>query len=210
VTADVIRHRLAFALRVEDHFSASPIDETLDIAIDSEEAGVRSRAGSLRHDDGTYRWSDLGDGIRELTITSPSKRWINWEPVPLEVSVPLADPREAVRYEMWPTPLASVTPGLSAIRGKLLGTGVGRVRIEVAGAGQPPTGRYTFSDEAGEFLYLLTGGHWPITTVGTLALQITVVGRTVTGSDIAGDGSFVGDHFELPPLRDMRVRFHVT
>ncbi|MEO8553799.1 MAG: hypothetical protein ABI678_27690, partial [Kofleriaceae bacterium] len=77
MTADVIRHRLAFALRVEDHFSASPIDETLDIAIDSDESGVRSRAGSLRHDDGTYRWSDLGDGIRELTITSPSKRWVN-------------------------------------------------------------------------------------------------------------------------------------
>jgi hypothetical protein len=148
--------------------------------------------------------------LRELTITSPSKRWINWDPAPLEVSVPLVDPREAVRYEMWPTPLASVTPGLSAIRGKLLGASVGRARVEVSGAGQPPTGRYTFSDEAGEFLYLLAGGHWPITSEGTLALQITIVGRSVTGGDIVGDGSFAGDQFELPPLRDMRVRFHVT
>lgn len=210
MTADVIGHRLAFALRVEDHFSATPVDETLDIAIDSKTPPVSSRAGSVRHDDGTYRWCDLGDGQRALTITSPSGRWISWNPAPLTISVPLVDPRAAVKYEMWPTPLASVRPGVSAIRGKLLGAAVARLRVMIRGAGQPPTGRYTFSDEAGEFLYLLPGGHWPITTTGMLDLQISVLGRTVTGGVIAGDGSFATDQFELSPSRDMRVRFHVT
>jgi len=209
LTADTIQHRLSFALRVADHFSNISVDETLDVKLDTRERPVTSQAGLVRHDDGTYRWADLRDGLREVTIASPSRRWTTWTPGPLAVSVPLADPQTAVRYEMWPTPLASAPPGVSAIRGKLLGSAVSGARIEINGTAMAPTGRYTLADAAGEFLYLLPGGPWPVTVNGALDLQITVVTRTVSGGDIAGIGSFVGAQFELPPSREMRIRFHV-
>lgn len=210
MVADSFVHRLGFAVRIEDHFSSIPVGEALDVALDTREAPVLSRDGRPRFDDGTYRWADLADGMRHLSVHSPSGRWVRWDPTPVSVVVPIADPMTALHVEMWPTPLASAPPGVSAIRGKLIGSGVAGARVQIEGTGATPTGRFTFADESGELLYLLPGGPWPLGATGNLALTITIPGRTITSSDVISSDSWPGDQFEIPPQREMRVRFHVT
>lgn len=204
-----VRHRLAFAVRVDEHFTKEPLAEALDVRLSSGERAVGSPSGGVRHGDGTYRWVNLADGLRHVTLRAASGRWVRWEPAPVQVVVPIADPRTALRVEVWPTPLAAAPPGVSAIRGKLVGAAVGALRIEINGTGAAPTGRWTRSDADGEFLYLLPGGPWPITAARTLALTVAIFGRAVARVDVGG-ASFAGPQFEISPQREVRARFHVV
>lgn len=211
MTADVTVHRLGFALRVEDHFSIMPVPEELEVSIDTGHGVVATALGRTRHDDGTYRWIDLGDGLHRLTIRSGSGRWRRWTVDPIEVFVPLLDPQVPVRVEMWPTPMMDV-PGVPAIRGKLVGTGVAGLRVEIDGTGTTaPTGRWTRADDFGELLFPFPGGPWPMTADGALDLTAVVPGRTVTSVDVLPDlASFGGAQFHIASDRISRVRFHVT
>ena len=98
------------------------------------------------------------------------------------------------------------------IRGVLAGASVGGARVEIDGNGTTtPTGRFTLADAAGELLFPLPGGPWPLTLDGRLDLAITVVGRVVTGVDVVSDQlSFPGSQFHIAADRVSRVRFHVT
>lgn len=212
MVADHVQHRLAFAVRVEEHFTREPLAEALDVRLSSGETAVGSPSGGVRHGDGTYRWVNLTDGLRHVTLRAASGRWVRWEPAPVQVVVPIADPRTALRVEVWPTPLATAPPGVSAIRGKLVGAAAGGLRVEIDGTGMAPTGRWTLSDADGEFLYLLPGGPWPLTAARTLALTIAIFGRAVARVDVASPfgASFAGPQFEIPTQREVRARFHVV
>jgi hypothetical protein len=211
MAADLFSHRLAFALRVDEHFSGLPLEEIVDVRLDTGEPAVGSRAGGPRHGDGTYRWANLPDGLHRVSLRSPSGRWVRWDTAPLDVVVPIPEPMTALRAEMWPTPLATAPPGMSALRAKLLGTGVAGLRVEISGTGAPPTGRWTLADAQGELLYLLPGGPWPMTTARLLDLTVAIPGRTVAGVDvIPGPVSFAGAQFRIPPQREIRARIHVT
>jgi hypothetical protein len=211
VSADHVLQRLAFALRVDEHFSRLPVTEELDLRLDTGEPSVYARNGGHRHDDGTYRWANLTDGLRQISFRSPSGRYVRWDPAPLDVVVPIADPLHAVAIEMWPTPLAAAPAGVTAVRAKLIGTGVAGARVQIDGTGVTPTGRFTFADADGELLYLLPGGPWPFTTTGALDLTITIPGRTVTSVEVRpGPVLFAGAQFAVPPQRETRIRAHVT
>src|SRR6185436_10823748 len=130
----------------------------------------------------------------------PTGRWVRWDPAPLDVVVPIPDPATALSVEVWPTPLAPVPPGVTAIRGKLLGSGVAGLRVEIDGTGAAPSGRWTFADAQGELLYLLPGGPWPMTPAQLLDLTVTIPGRTVAAVElIPGPTTFAGAQFQIPP-----------
>jgi hypothetical protein len=209
---ETIEHRLAFALRVEDHFSGLAVGEELDVALDTGERAVTAAAGTLRHPDGTYRWSDLIDGTRRISIRSRSGQWMRAEPDPIEIDLPLAQPRHAVRIELWPTPLAAAPLGVPAIRGVLIGAAVAGLRVEIDGtATTTPTGRFTRADAAGELLFPLPGGPWPLTAAGDLDLTAVVPGRVVTSIEVVSEDTvFFTPQFAIPAARVSRVRFHVT
>ncbi len=212
MTADHFLYQLGFALRVDDHFSRQPVGEELDVRVDTGEPPVTSRSGAHRHDDGTYRWANMKSGLRHVSIRSASGRWVRWDPGPIDLVVPIPDPTKAVAVEVWPTPLADPPSGVGAIRGKLLGTAVAGLRVEINPT--PPAaavGRWTHTDAQGEFLYLLPGGPWAITARGAMDLTITIPGRSVTSSDVRPNPvPFAGARFEIPPLQETRVRFQVT
>jgi hypothetical protein len=216
VIVETVTHRLAFAVRIEDHFSREPVAEELEVRLDTGEPPVAARTGGHRHADGTYRWADLVDGLRTLSIRSASGRWTRMDPTPIDVALPLtaAEAQTAVRIEMWPTPAADPPPGVPAIRGVLAGAAVAGLRVEIDGTAAPdPTGRFTVADAGGELLFPLPGGPWPRTADGRLDLTVVVPGRTVVAVDVVSDSpitSFAGPQFHIAPDRASRVRFHVT
>lgn len=211
MAADHTVHRLGFALRVDEHFSRAPLGEVVDVRLDTGEPPVRAPAGGPRHGDGTYRWANLADGLRRVSLRAASGRWVRWDPAPLDVVVPIPAPAAALVVEVWPTPLASAPPGVSAIRGKLVGAGVAGLRVEIGGTSAAPTGRWTLADAQGELLYLLPGGPWPMTAARLLDLTVTIPGRTVAAVEVLpGPTSFPGARFEIPPQREIRARFHLT
>ncbi len=210
MSTDALVSRLAFAIRVDDHFSQQPIGEPVDILLSTRERPVMSREGSRRHADGTYRWANLADGLRHLTFRSPSGRWRRWDPAPLDVVVPVPDPGTALRIEMWPTTWATVPEGVAAIRAKLVGSAVAGLRVEIDGFGVPSSDRWTRADALGELIYLLPGARWPRTTTGALDLTATVPGRTVVSTQRAGDSAVLGARFSIRPQGQTRIRIHVT
>jgi hypothetical protein len=210
VIIEGVRHRLGFAVRVDDHFAGTPVREPLAVALDTGEQPVRSadRAG-VRHADGTYRFINLTPGPRQLVITSPTMTAFTWT-ASTPIAVPVADPRLPVVVEMWPTPLASAPPGVIAIRGALVTAPAGQeVRIEPVDT--PPLGRRTRCDADGEFLFIVAG--WTTVTVdGRIRLTVAVPGRVVTAVDLI-EGSTTtnvpGAQFEVPPGRELRARIHL-
>ncbi|HLU65670.1 MAG TPA: hypothetical protein VKZ63_05315 [Kofleriaceae bacterium] len=208
MTPDAVVHLLAFAVRAEDHFTAEPVDETLDVTLDTGEPPVTSREGGTRHGDGTYRWANLPGGARRLTVRSTSGRWVRWDPSPIDLVIPVAEPTEPVRVEMWPTPRAA--PVAPALRGKLVGAAVAGLRVEIRGTGDPATGQFTRADEQGELLYPLAGRVWPMDGAGRLDLTVVVPGRTVSAVAVWPDPPAAGDQLLVPADRTSRVLIHVT
>jgi hypothetical protein len=226
---EVVHHRLSVAVRVDDHFTSTPVAEELRVELETLERGVPTRAGNgHRHDDGTYRWANLADGPRLIHVSSPSGRWVAWEPAPL-VTLPLADRRAPVVIQVWPTPNAMVPAGVTAVRGTLIGTGIGSgQRVEIESLETPARGHFTRTDSRGDFLFLLPG--WleaypriepedpdepdvpPVPNLG-VELEVRVPGRTVTGIEIVVGGTatlFTGSKVFVPPGRETRARIHLS
>ena len=211
MTHDVFVRELSFALQPTDHFSGLPVPEELAVSLDTPDPAVVAPVGGIRHADGSYRWINLATGAHTATVMSPSGRWVSWVPGPVSITLPLADPKQPVALELWPTPRASAPAGVSAVRGKLLGAGsMAGLRVSIDGTGAASLGKWTLTDDDGEFLYLLPGGPWPLTSAGLLDLTASVLTKSISGIAVTGGGTFVGSRFEVPPQREMRVRFQLA
>ena len=207
-------HRLACALRFDDHFFRTPVAEDLIVQLTSSGPyqPLRSAAGQPRHGDGTYRFADLPDGHYDVGVQSPSRRFVSWT-TPLAVALPLAHPTDAVVYELWPTATAPAVPGITTARGRLVGAGVANLQVELAPVASGFSGRFTRADASGEFLFPLPGKA-ALESDGRLLLAVRVDGgaRTVTGG-VVGAGpaavTFAGAELRVVPSRESRVTFNV-
>jgi hypothetical protein len=205
-------HSLGFALELRDHFTGLLVEEELRVSA----ALGRLRPtlgsdGSRRASDGTYRFVDLPAGTYAVEYAAPSGRYASWDP-PLAVGVPLADARVTVKRDLWPTASAPVPLGMTALRGKLLGSRTRGVKVHIQRTGAA-LDRYTMSDPDGELLFVLPT---PLPLVaGRIELTATLDGGalTVSGIDVIRAGAtlhFGGPDFTLLPGVESRVKFHVA
>lgn len=210
-----IRHRAAFWARFDNHFTGLPVREELDVClVNPVIRPLRNSAGGFRHADGTYRFVNLPAGAYHLRVASPSGHWLIREPN-LPVSVPPNDATLPTVQQLWPSPSAANSPGVTTVRGRLRGPNVGGLRLAIkpsALAGQAPY--HTFSDDQGEFLFPYPARTVPDPISGRVELQIGVESgtRAVAGGRVlgVGGGDFVLDHFHVLPGRETRVLFEVA
>jgi hypothetical protein len=215
VRQESVHHTLGVAVRIDDHFIEAPIPDELDVRIDTYlfPTLVQSGAGH-RHDDGTYRFLDLADGPHQLQIKSADDRWMMLDPLPVIVT-PLGPPPLAIKIEAWPTPVQATPLGMTAVRGKLVGTPAATIgrRIDLAiGSPAVDSGHHTQTSSSAEFLFLLPG-RLELDADSLVDLVIAVTGGTVTGGEVvAGElvTPFTGATFKIAPGRETRVRFFVT
>jgi hypothetical protein len=214
VVQDSWRHLLTFALRFDHHFLRQPIEEELDVYALSPGGRVlrpvaAQGSGRLRHEDGTYRFTDLPDGVYPVVCAVPSGDFVSWDP-PLTVAAPLAQPGQAVARDLWPTPQATLPGGMTVVRGKLRGAGAG-AKVEIAGATEAFT-RFTRADPSGELVFAVPA-RIKSETDGRIKLKISIDGggSAVTSIDVLSDRAetFVGPNFSVFPGRASRVRFNV-
>lgn len=208
---EVVRHRLAFAVRVDDHFTATPVARELGVTLDTGELPVPALGGTTRHGDGTYRFLDMTGGPRQLRIHDPLGHRFTWDPT-TPVNVPVADRRTPLVVETWPSPAATLGPGLIGIRGRLVTAAAGQ-RVEIAPDLTTAPVRYTRCDANGEFLFVLAGwvGIDPVT--GLVPVTITVPARTVVSVDLIEGGvvtNIPGASFAVRPGGETRARFNLT
>lgn len=219
VVQDTWEHLLSFALRFDDHFFGGVISEELQLnavsAANTMILPVTAQAGGFRQPDGTYRFRDLNPGNYPIQFASLSGQWTSWDP-PLTVASPLADPQQPIVRELWPTSVATVLPGMTAIRGKLQGTDVSGLKVEVTAKGAAFTGKYNLSDNTGEFLI-----PFPIRVKPDkdgrirLTAQVASGARTITSITVV-DGlpapapPAVAPDFVIASGRATRVKFSVA
>lgn len=208
---EVVRHRLAIALRVEHHFLGTPIPDELDVRIDREVLpGLVNGSRSRRHADGTYRFIDVPDGPHTIEIATRNDGWLLLEPTPVVVT-PIGQPTVPLTIFAWPSPKQATPMGMTAVRGKLIGAPALALdrRVEID-TGSPSTS-YTRTDSFAEFLFLLPGT-LPLVN-GVVPITVHVVGASVTGGEVvAGEDitPFTGASLQIVPGRETHVRFHVS
>jgi hypothetical protein len=133
------------------------------------------------------------------------------EPVPVVVT-PVSQPTVPLVVHAWPSPQQATPLGMTAVRGKLLGTpalAIGR-RIEID-TGATTSVHYTRTDSFAEFLFLLPGS-LPLVN-GLVPITVRAVGASVTGGEVvAGQQEipFTGASLDIVPGRETHVRFHVS
>lgn len=211
---EAVRHTLSVAVRLDDHFLGDPIPDELDVRVDTYFLPTLVRGGNgYRHDDGTYRFLDLADGVHQVQVKAASGQWMLLDAIPAIVT-PLAQPMLAMPVQVWPTPQQSTPLGMTSVRGKLLGSPAAtiarRIDLDVAGI---DSGYHTQASTLGEFLFLLPGRLDLDPVDGMVDLDLRVTGTTVTSGEIvAGEQTspFSGAAFRIPPGRESRVRFFVT
>ncbi len=219
VVQDTFEHLLSFVVRFDDHFLGGPVTEELQLNTVSPANAmilpVTAQAGGFRQPDGTYRFRDLRPGSYPIQFASLTGSWTSWDP-PLTVTAPLASPAKPVARDLWPTANAPVAPGMTAIRGKLLGANVGRLKVEVTPKGAAFSGRFNMSDAAGEFLIPFPVRVKPEKD-GRIKLTIRVAnGARTVGTITVLDGMpppappVVAPDFVIVPGRATRVKFSVT
>lgn len=223
----MLKHELAAAIRVEDHFLGTPVPEELRVQLLVAAAPprgfelatgrpVRTPDGaSTRHADGTYRFADVESGRRYLRIESPSGRWTRWGAPPVEVELPLADRRHALAVEMWPTTAGRAPAAVTAIRGKVLGPGgASGTMVRIEPDGRPPRGRYTFTDALGQFLFPVAcdarldpipASPYAVDGKGRIKLVASVVGAALTGIEVNGIPAATTPSFTVTPGRTASV-----
>ena len=212
-------HNLAFSIRFDNHFTGRSISEALPVRLDdSFIQPVLSPMGSHRQSDGSYRFINLNTGVYQVrwlpALQSSYLSWVSWQEDP-QITLPVADPMVLNRQDLWPTANAFVAPGLTAVRGRLTGTGVDDliVRIGIPGSINAST-RFTRSDVNGDFLYLLPDALAPNAT-GSLLLEIEVDdgAATVNGGEFVPPSSgsvFAADQFLVMPGKCSRVIFQIS
>lgn len=223
IAIETIRHQLALAVRVDDHFAIAPSPRELGVALDSQEPPRRrSDDTGTRHADGTYRFiAPVKAGNRTVTVTGDDV--FTWNAT-TPVVIPRPDPRVPLVIETWPTANARVPAGTLAIRGRLvpaiaappIATGQ-EVRIEAVGI-NAPRNRRTRCDEHGEFLFVvlgpmeLTAGLPVADKRPKVQLAVTCPGRVVTSVDVFEGATSVpfGSPFAVLPGRESRVLFTLS
>jgi hypothetical protein len=189
-----IRHQLGVVLRFVDVFTGRPIDTPLDvrsIALPSPLPPPPARPPNLpwralrRADDASYRFvvSDgeaLPTGPLDVLVDDPGGAYVNFEPLTIQLPRPLvAHPPTPDRSDflvdrkLWPTRHAALGAAETAVVGRIVSTGaltqVAALRIRL-GVGPLPADPYTYTNDAGEFLFRLPG------------LKGKVVGSVVTST----------------------------
>jgi hypothetical protein len=178
-----IGHSVSLAVRFLDHFSKRPVPQELPVRLSGSytRPARRPDGSGARQADGSYRFLGVPPGTRRILWRDPFQRsqagWIRWGAADPEVTLPLADPAQAVEHELWPTAAAEVAPGATGVRGKLRGPGVAGLEVRIALQGQP-FNRVTRTDQAGEFLFLPPGA-LPLDAFGRVPL--TIEARTPGG-----------------------------
>jgi hypothetical protein len=205
-----LEHRLAFAVLPRDHFTGTPIPQTLEVTLPGWDVPpVRSPSGGLRQPDGTYRWIDLPDGPYDVHVIDPSGRWRFEEPA-ATIMVPLAAPAATV-IEGWPTPSSPDPLGLTALRARLHDPAqvpLPGLQVSVGPPGGPFL-RSTTSDEAGEVL-LLVVEPVALDPDGQVTLELEVEGGARPVLSITSGGPATpGPVLSVAPGRTSRVRVEV-
>ena len=216
IAIEIVRHRLALAVRVDDHFTKEAYADELAIELDSRESAIRSvDAAGRRHADGTYRFVEpVKPGVRTVRVTGPDV--FTWTPT-TNVTLPLLAPLSPLVIEVWPKSSARVPTGATAIRGRLQSlppaapVAIGQ-RIEIEVVGTAPRLRRTRTDERGEFLFVVLGPA-ELNATHEVELVANAPGRMIASIDVV-DGtaitSFAGSTFPVRPGREVRALFHLS
>jgi hypothetical protein len=208
-----VRHLLAVAVQVTDHFLGTPVADELDVRLDGRERPGRVLHGNgRRHADGTYRFVDVPDGgPHAITVASVDERWIALAPPP-QVVFPVAQPTQPLVIEVWPTSKQATPLGMTALRGKLVGAPAATIgqRVEVD-VDTVDTGHHTRTGPYADVLFPLPG-RLELDADGMVPLTVRVVGRTVTGGELVEGERRTpfGASFVIAPGREAHVRLFVT
>ncbi len=218
---ELVGHSLAFAVRVDDAFTSSPVREELIVSLDTGERPVTAPGGGTRQSDGTYRFIDLPTppATRQLTVTSPSGSGFTWTAA-TTVSMPLPDRRQPIVVPMWPTARAAVAGNVIAIRGAVDvgGTALSGQEVRIRPVLTPPPSppppiRRTRSDAGGAFLFVVASMTEVDELTGDVPLKVEVPGHAIAAIDVIRGSTittFTTSTFEVPPGRETSVRFHLS
>jgi hypothetical protein len=205
-------HTLSLAVRVRDHFTGAPVPLALVVGLTG--AGVTpvsGPAGGRRQPDGTYRFVGVPDGDWPLTVADETGAWRFPAALPT-VHFPRLTPATPIEVDAWPTPAASLPPGLTVLRGRVLHdvtsaplVGV-EVRVDQAAGAFGHTAR---TDGDGEFVFVVA---WsiPLDTSRRVPLVVQVTGHTVDSVALRPAAASPGAAFSTPPGEPTRlvVRAH--
>lgn len=211
------QHKLSFALRFINHFSQQPITQEFPVRLKHSyiKPVTNASQSACCHVDGSYRFINLSEGSHEVLwcppFTTDFNHWTNWQ-TPIDINLPLPTGNNAIVQELWPTPSASVEPGMTAIRGKLVGNQADSVHIRIARNLALSTS-YSFSDQYGEFLFLFPMPE-RLNNQGRLELTIELENgsRNVIRTELIQGGAaqiYPGANFQIMPGRESRVRFFI-
>lgn len=217
-----IGHSLSFVVRFLDHFTGRPVPQELPVRLSGSylRPARRQDGGGARQADGTYRFVGASAGQQRVLWRDPFRRsqagWARWDGADPLVTLPLADPAQVIDHELWPTAAADVAPGLTAVRGKMLGANAGGLEVRIALQGQP-FDRATWTDQAGEFLFLPQGA-LPLGVSGRVPLTIearrpggparVILSTSFQPASAGAPG--VGPNFSILPQTVARVIFRMA
>ena len=222
MSADQVRHLMSFAVSFVDHFGGEPVADELPVRLAGSFARPAPAPGGrgYRQADGSYRFVNVAPGPQRLLWREPFKRseagWLRWYDPEPELVLPLANPAQPQRIELWPAPSADPAKGAVGVRGKLAGPNAGALEVRLVLQGLP-LDRFTCTDAAGEFLFPLSG-RLPLNNAGRIPLEIAVQATDGTPRLLAGGAfipaatgaSFGADQFEILPGQFARIRFNLT
>lgn len=178
----LVTHRLGVALRFLDMFTARPIDVALDVRAESLPAAPPPPPPPLRaprqpnlpwravrrFEDLTYRFMvtepvALPVGAVPVLVDAPGQEYVNFEPLNVVLPRPMvAHPPTPDRSDylidrvLWPTRRAPLSPGETVIVGRIRSMAanpVARLRVRMSAAVAIPPAPYTYTNDAGEFVF---------------------------------------------------------
>jgi hypothetical protein len=193
-----VRHRLGAVVRFVDVFTQRPIDLPLDVRSEALPAVVGMpylpwTAVRGANDEG-YRFlvhnnTVMPVGNIAVTVSAPGREYVDFEPLTVTLPRPLVahPPMPArsdylVQHPLWPTRSLLLPPGETAIVAHLTTAGVtpiARLKVTVWVDGTPmPPSPYTYSNDAGEFVYRLpdlkTVNGGVISTTASMRLELKI------------------------------------
>lgn len=208
--------RLGFVVRVVNHWTETPVLDTLQVSVLSGLGQpVAAPGGGARQPDGTYRFLELPPGDYPLEIEDAQAHWAFFAGLPV-LTLPLADPAESslvVEVRAWPKPARPTPPAVTFVRGRLqdaAGEPIPGGKVALAGAGGPWS-KATWADSDGEFVCQLSTFLAPNAS-GQLELETLVAdgARSVVASTVERGPPDPGPRFLISPGRATRVRLEIT
>lgn len=193
----IVTHALGASIVFVDAFTSSRVGVPLDVRADVLPVVVgmpmlpwRAVAG----DDASYRFlvtnnTVMPAGNIAVTVSAVGGEYVDFEPLTMALPRPVVPPPPPpvkradylVQKTLWPTRRYRMASGETAVVGRVTSAGATptsllQVRIYPAG-GPPPATPYTYTDDAGEFLYRLPGlkkSATPLVTTADLDIEIRV------------------------------------